>query len=432
MAGSALEGRAELAEPPCALDLSRPKLIITAMPARCALRNFEVAVLMLDLDHTVENRRRVCAVRKCLEDDPATLDQAEVFLREAYDALGDTGPLALGVPGDWFVQVHDCVEHALLGMGDGSCPGARDATMRALRNLDLILAVAAKSRGRRERMLPFVVIRVLVVVFLGAYTVVVVTGDLISGPSGLKPLLVEANGIAFAICLLFLAALGLRPALRTKWRRTRRRHLAEARKRASPRMDAGGSGWAQPSPEPLADASPATEDYEFGRWKPFDGMLARLDYGPAVRLIVQRAIGYEEPLHRFWTVVEAPGTRSAIRRKRLVVATRSRLWIIDHRRFANAGTVSHTIAYPEITGFEKRVFSHRVHVNIETRQGSVRFRWGSGGALSREQADTLTIILQRRSHLPAPTLRTRKRFSWTNLQRAESSTAAKARTRQTG
>jgi nitrate reductase NapE component len=375
--------------------------------------------LVLDLDRAAENRRRVSAVRKCLEDDPATLDQAKVFLREAYDALGDTGPLALGVSGDLFLQVHDCVEHALLGTGNDSYPGAPDAAGRALRRLELMLAVAAKSRGRRERLLPFVVMRVLAVVYVGAYAVVVVTDDLINGPSGLKPLLLKANAIAFAVGLLFLVVFGLGPALRTKWRRTRRHRLAA--KMASQRMDTGGPGGTQPPAEPIADASPASEDYWVGRWKPLDGVLARLDYGPVVRVIARRAIRCEEPLHRFWAVVEMSGTR----RKRLVVATRSRLWIIDHRRFANTGTVSQTIAYPEITGFEKRVFSHRVHVNIETREGPVRFRWGSGGTLCREQADALTIILRRHSHLPAPMVRTRKRFSWTNLQSVESSSAAK-------
>lgn len=189
---------------------------------------------------------------------------------------------------------------------------------------------------------------------------------------------------------------------------------------ASQRMDTGGSGGMQPTAEPIADASPASEDDRVGRWKPLDGLLARLDYVPVVRVITRQAIGREESLHRFWTV----GVGST-RRKRLVVATHSRLWIIDHRRFANTGTVSHTIEYPEITDVEKQVFSHRVNVNIETREGPVQFQWGSTGTLSRNQADALTIILRRRSHLPAPMVSTRKRFSWTNLQRVESSSAAK-------
>jgi hypothetical protein len=389
------------------------------MPARRA-EDYGVAVLVLDLDHTVENRRWVSAVRKCLEDDPATLDQAEVFLREAYDALGDTGPLALGVPDDWFIQVHDCVEHAPLGISDDSYPGAQDAARRALRSLELILVVAEKSRSRPERLLPFVVTRILVVVAVGAYAVVVVTDDLISGPSGLTPLLLEACGIALAVFLLVQVVFGLGPALRTKWRRTRRYRPAETHTTASQLMDTGGSGRTQPSAEPIVDASPATEDYRVSRWKPLDGMLARLDYEPVVRVLARRAIGREEPLHRFWAVVEMGGTR----RKRLVAATRSRLWIIDHRRFANTGTVSHTIAYPEITSFEKRVFKHRVHVTIETRDGPVQFRWGSGGILCREQADALTIILRRRSHLPAPVVHTAKR-SWTDLQKVESTSAAK-------
>jgi hypothetical protein len=376
--------------------------------------------LVLDLDHAAENRPRVAAVRECLNDDPETLYRARVFLREAYDALGDTGPLALGVPGEFFVQVHDCVEQALLG--DDSSPGAPDAARRALRYLEVILAVAAKPRGREQRPLRFVVGWALAVVMFGAYVVGLVTSDLI-GPLGLKRPLLEAFGIAFAVWLLiwvFFLSGRFGAALRTRWRRTRRHRTAEIRKMASQRIDTGGSGGTQPSAEPVADASPASEDYGVGRWKPLDGVLARLDYGPVVRVLARRAIGCEEPLHRFWAVV----VMRAPRCKRLVVATRSRLWIIDHRRFANAVTVGHTIAYSEITGVEKRVFPHDIHVNIETREGPVCFRWGSGAALCRAQADALAIILRRRSHLPAPTVRTRKRFSRGNLQRVESSSAA--------
>lgn len=347
--------------------------------------------MQLDLEHLTENRRQVSAARKCLEDDPATLDQATVFLCEAYDALGDTGPLTLGVPGGPFQRLHDCVERALLKEGGDGASDAGEMAGKALRRLEFVLAMAAKSRGRRERLLSFVVVQVLVVVFVGAYAIVVVTSDLVSGPSDL----LDISWIAFGACLLFLAVFGMGPALRRKWRR---------------------------SPEPIAEAPPASEDYWEGRWKPLDGMLARLDYGPAVRAVAQRAVGDEEPLHRFWAVVEVAGTR----RKRLVVATRSRLWIVDHSRLANTGTVSHTITYPEITGFEKRVFSHRIHVSIDTRDGPVWFRWGSAGTLCREQADALAIILRRRSHLPPSTVSTRKRFSWTNLQRIERSSTLQA------
>jgi hypothetical protein len=384
---------------------------------------------VLDLDHAVENCRRVIAVWKCFNDDPATLDQAEGFVREAYDALGDTGPLALGMPGDEFVQVHDYIEHAVLEIGDEGSPGARDAAKRALIYLVVILAAAVKSRksrGRREPVLPFLVRRVLVVAYVGAAAVMAVTTDLI-GTFGPKHHLLEAYVIAFAVCLLILlvglptlvvVSLGLR-----KWRRARRHRLAETHKMASQRINAGGSGGTQPSAEPTADASPASEDYQVGRWKLLDGLLARLDYGPVVRVLARQAIGCEEPLHQFWAVVQVGvgGTR----RKRLVVATRSRLWIIDHARSANTGTISHTITYPEITGFEKRVFNHRIYVNIETPEGPVRFKWGSTGSPSRGKADALTIILRRRSHLPAPIVRTRKKFSLANFDRLESSSAAK-------
>jgi hypothetical protein len=270
---------------------------------------------MLDLDHAAESRRRVSAARKCLEDDPATLDRAKTFLREAYDALGDTGPRALGVRAYAFVQVHDSVEHALLGIGDNSHSGARDAAIRALLCLERILAAAARPRPR-ERVLPFLGWWVLGVVYVGATAVMIITTDLM-GPFGLKYHLLEAFGIAEAVFLLIVAV----SALGTRWRRARRRRLAETHKMASQQMDTGGSGGTQPSAEPITDASPASRDYRVGRCKPLDGLLARLDYGPVVRALAQQATGCEEPLHRFWTVVEVG--IGGIRRKRFVVATRA-------------------------------------------------------------------------------------------------------------
>jgi hypothetical protein len=62
------------------------------------------------------------------------------------------------------------------------------------------------------------------------------------------------------ICRLIavLVACGLAPALRTKWRRARRRRRAETRKMVGQRLDTGGSGGMQPPAEPINDASPQT------------------------------------------------------------------------------------------------------------------------------------------------------------------------------
>ena len=56
--------------------------------------------MVLDLDHAAENRRRVSAVRKCLQDDPATLDQAKVSPARSVSTLfGGYGPARAGVSG---------------------------------------------------------------------------------------------------------------------------------------------------------------------------------------------------------------------------------------------------------------------------------------------------------------------------------------------
>jgi hypothetical protein len=80
-------------------------------------------------------------------------------------------------------------------------PQTGNAARQALLYLQLIMAVPARS-ARRERLLPFLVGWVLVVVAFVAWAVMEVTNDL-SGPLGLRRPLLEANWIAFAVLLLF-------------------------------------------------------------------------------------------------------------------------------------------------------------------------------------------------------------------------------------